>query len=132
VREATIENLSKRFDILDRQLGDQSYLTGETFTIADAYAYAILTWTKIHKIDMHRWPRLMALLDRVLRRDSRKYDQPKVPSLEVVSFAATTFWAPYFPSLVLSNESVRSNDLPHSLQGTSLLRLLGHSIKSLP
>jgi len=68
VREATIENLSKRFDILDRQLGDQSYLTGETFTIADAYAYAILTWTKIHKIDMHRWPRLMAFPDRVAAR----------------------------------------------------------------
>src|SRR5262245_11544551 len=46
VREATIENLSRRFDILDRQLGDQPYLTGETFTIADAYAYAILNWTK--------------------------------------------------------------------------------------
>ena len=66
VREATIENLSKRFDILDRQLGDQ--FTGETFTIADAYAYAILNWTKIHKIDMHRWPRLMAFLDRVATR----------------------------------------------------------------
>ena len=68
VREATIEYLSKRFDILDRQLGDQPYLTGETFTIADAYAYAILNWTKIHKIDMHRWPRLMAFLDRVAAR----------------------------------------------------------------
>jgi glutathione S-transferase len=68
VREATIENLSKRFDILDSQLGDQPYLTGETFTIADAYAYAILNWTKIHKIDMRRWPRLMAFLDRVAAR----------------------------------------------------------------
>ena len=67
MREATIENLSKRFDILDRQLGDQSYLTGETFTIADAYAYAILNWTKIHKIDMHRWPRITAFLDRAAR-----------------------------------------------------------------
>ena len=67
-REAAIENLSKRFDILDRQLGDQPYLTGETFTIADAYAYAVLNWTKIHKIDMRRWPRLMAFLDRVAAR----------------------------------------------------------------
>jgi glutathione S-transferase len=68
VRETTIENLSKRFDILDRQLGDQPYLTGETFTIADAYAYAILNWTKIHKIDMRRWPRLIAFVDRVAAR----------------------------------------------------------------
>jgi glutathione S-transferase len=45
-REIAIENLSKRFDSLDRQLGDQSYLRGETFTIADAYASAVLNWTQ--------------------------------------------------------------------------------------
>ena len=96
-REIAIENLSKRFDSLDRQLGDQSYLRGETFTIADAYAYAVLNWTKIHKIDMRRWPRLTAFLDRVaarpavlrtlLRRDSRKHNQPKVTNLEFHSVA---------------------------------------------
>ena len=68
VREATIENLSKRFDILDRQLGNKPYLTGEHFTIADAYAFAVLNWTKIHNVDMRRWPRLVAFLDRVASR----------------------------------------------------------------
>ena len=67
-REIVVDNLSKRFDILDRELGDKPYLTGETFTIADAYAYAVLNWTKIHKIDLSRWPRLMAFLDRVAAR----------------------------------------------------------------
>jgi glutathione S-transferase len=67
-REITIENLSKRFDILDRQLGHKPYLTGEHFTIADAYAFAVLNWTKIHNIDMRRWPRLIAFLDRVASR----------------------------------------------------------------
>jgi glutathione S-transferase len=67
-REIAVENLSKRFDILDRQLGNQPYLTGDRFTIADAYAYAVLNWTKIHNIDMRRWPGLMAFLDRVAAR----------------------------------------------------------------
>jgi glutathione S-transferase len=67
-REIAVENLSKRFDILDRQLGNQPYLTGDRFTIADAYAYAVLNWTKIHNIDVGRWPRLMAFLDRVAAR----------------------------------------------------------------
>jgi glutathione S-transferase len=67
-REIAVENLSKRFGILERQLGDQPYLTGETFTIADAYAYAVLNWTKIHNIDLSRWPRLVAFLKRVASR----------------------------------------------------------------
>ena len=67
-REVAIENLSKRFDILDLELGDQPYLTGDTFTIADAYAYAVLNWTKIHKIDMRRWPRLISFRERVAAR----------------------------------------------------------------
>jgi glutathione S-transferase len=67
-REIALENLSKRFDILDGQLGNQLYLMGDRFTIADAYAYAVLNWTKIHNIDMSRWPRLMAFLDRVAAR----------------------------------------------------------------
>jgi glutathione S-transferase len=67
-REIAVENLSKRFAILDRQLGNQTYLTGDSFTIADAYAYAILNWTKIHNVDLSRWPRLMAFLDRVAVR----------------------------------------------------------------
>ena len=67
-REILIENLSKRFDILDRKLGDKPYLTGETFTIADAYAYTVLNWTKFHKIEISRWPRLVAFIDRVAAR----------------------------------------------------------------
>ena len=46
-REIVTENLSKRFDILERQLSDKSYLTGDKFTIADAYAYTVLSWSKI-------------------------------------------------------------------------------------
>ena len=67
-REIAVENLSKRFGILERRLGDQPYLTGETFTIADAYAYVVLNWTKIHNIDLSRWPRLGAFLKRVAGR----------------------------------------------------------------
>jgi glutathione S-transferase len=51
-----------------RDDNNQPYLTGDRFTIADAYAYAVLNWTKIHNIDMRRWPRLMAFLDLVAAR----------------------------------------------------------------
>ena len=68
VREATVETLGKRFDFLQAQLGDRPYLTGDTFTIADAYAYAVLNWTRVHKIDLGRWPALQAYLKRIAER----------------------------------------------------------------
>lgn len=68
VREATIEALGLRFDLLARQLADRSYLTGERFTIADAYAYVILNWTRLHHLDLTPWPSLRALMDRIEAR----------------------------------------------------------------
>ena len=68
VREATVQTLGKRFDFLQTQLGDRPYLTGEQFTIADAYAFAVLNWTRIHKIDLSQWPALTAYLKRIAER----------------------------------------------------------------
>jgi glutathione S-transferase len=59
VREIAAENLWKRFAILDRQLGDQPLSHRDTFSVADAYVYA-MNWMKIHNIEMSRWPRLVA------------------------------------------------------------------------
>jgi glutathione S-transferase len=68
VREAAIEALGLRFDLLARQLADRSYLTGERFTIADAYAYVTLNWTRLHRLDLTPWPSLRALMDRIEAR----------------------------------------------------------------
>ena len=68
VREATIQNIGKKFDFLEQQLGDKPYLAGDRFTIVDAYAFAVLSWTKFHKIPFDRWPKLTALLARIAER----------------------------------------------------------------
>src|SRR5690606_1421934 len=49
-REAKLERLGQRFDYLERTLGSNEYLTGD-FSIADAYLFTILNWTRLHKID---------------------------------------------------------------------------------
>jgi glutathione S-transferase len=67
-RTATVETLGKKFDVLEKQLGEDAWLTGDKFTIADAYAYAVLNWTRIHKIDIARWPRLKDFLSRAEQR----------------------------------------------------------------
>ena len=65
LRDSTIKALSQRLDLVARQLADRSYLTGNRFTIADAYAYVMLTWTRMHQLDITPWPSLRAFMDRV-------------------------------------------------------------------
>jgi glutathione S-transferase len=62
------ETLGKRFDWLDKQLAGKSYLTGDTFTVADAYLYAVLRWSPRVEIDLSKWPNLQAFVDRVTAR----------------------------------------------------------------
>jgi glutathione S-transferase len=67
-KTTVLANLAKRFDYLAPLLERQPYLTGEAFTIADAYLFTILNWSHILKVDLARWPALTAYLDRVAAR----------------------------------------------------------------
>ena len=67
-KDATREALGKKFDYLQEKIGDGPYILGERFSILDAYAFAVLNWTKIHGIEIARWPGLAAYLDRVAAR----------------------------------------------------------------
>ena len=59
------ENLANRFGWLDQQLAGKDYLTGKQFTVADAYAFVLLGWTKPTQIDLSQWPNLQAFHKRV-------------------------------------------------------------------
>ena len=65
-----IENLGKRFDHIEPILARQPFLTGESFTIADAYLFTILSWAKLLKVDLSRWPAITSYLQRVAARPS--------------------------------------------------------------
>ena len=71
-REITIENLSKRFSWLNEVLSSQPYLTGDAFTVADAYCYTIVTWSRLHNLDLSAWPHLVDYINRIEARDSVK------------------------------------------------------------
>ncbi len=66
------ENLGKRFDWLEQQLAGKDYLMGKTFTVADAYLFVLLGWTKPTQIDLSRWPNLSAFHKRVAARPKVK------------------------------------------------------------
>ena len=64
------EKLAKRYDWIAQQLGDKDYLTGSTFTVADAYLFTVTNWAKSIGVDMARWPVLQSYMKRVAARPS--------------------------------------------------------------
>ncbi len=67
-KEATRQALGKKFDYLQEKIGDGPYILGTRFSILDAYAFAVLHWSKVHSIDIARWPGLSRYLARVAER----------------------------------------------------------------
>ena len=65
------ENLAGRFDWLEKQLAGKEYLMG-SFSVADAYLFVLLNWTKPTQIDLSRWPNLAAFHKRVGSRPKVK------------------------------------------------------------
>jgi glutathione S-transferase len=68
IKEFTLNNIGKKLDWLDKQLAGKSYLTGNAFTIADAYLFVILNWSGGVGIDLAKWPAVKQYYDRVAAR----------------------------------------------------------------
>ncbi len=64
-RETVLANLADRFAELDGVLSTQPYLTGEGFTVADAYAFTILNWANYLHISLDAYPSVKTFLHRV-------------------------------------------------------------------
>ena len=68
MKQASVNALTKKFDWLTGFLGDKTFLLGNTFSVADAYLFTVLKWTRIVKIDLARWPALAAYQARIAQR----------------------------------------------------------------
>ena len=68
VKEYARNLLAKKFDWLDKQLAGKAYLTGDTFTIADAYLFVVVNWSNAVGIDLGKWPSLKEFHARVAAR----------------------------------------------------------------
>lgn len=67
-KKAATENLSKRFDGLAAQIDGKKFLFGDNFTVADAYLFTVLSWSRHVNIDLTKWPALEAYQSRVGHR----------------------------------------------------------------
>ena len=67
-KEAQKAKLATRFDHVSKTLAKQPYLTGDAFTIADAYLFTVASWSGNLGIDLGRWPALQQFQARVAAR----------------------------------------------------------------
>ncbi|WP_376957365.1 glutathione transferase GstA [Azospirillum sp. A26] len=67
-RQFATKVLSGKLAVLDQQLAGKAYLTGDSFTVADAYAYTVLSWLPRIKFDLSSFPNLTAFAERVAAR----------------------------------------------------------------
>ncbi|MFN9480717.1 MAG: glutathione transferase GstA [Betaproteobacteria bacterium] len=68
VKDAQRAKIGGSFVYIVKKMGSQPYLTGDTFTVADAYLFTVLSWTKWVGIDLAQWPALAAYSARVAAR----------------------------------------------------------------
>jgi glutathione S-transferase len=68
VKEFALANLEKKLDWTNAQLAGKKYLTGDAFTIADAYLYTVLNWSYFLNLGLDKWPALKEFHARVAAR----------------------------------------------------------------
>jgi glutathione S-transferase len=63
-------NLRARYDWIDEKLAGKPYVTGDKFTVADAYLFTVTRWAPAVGIDTDtaKWPHVTAFMDRVAAR----------------------------------------------------------------
>lgn len=69
VREDTLARLGQRFAIIAGALAQGDYLMGE-FSVADAYLFTCLNWTRYLKVSLEAWPAITAFQQRMAERSS--------------------------------------------------------------
>jgi len=67
-KEAALAGLRQRFDGVSSELAGRTWITGETFTVADAYLFTVISWTAYVGMDLGEWPALKAYHGRVAGR----------------------------------------------------------------
>ena len=67
-KQAARDNLGRKFDFIVSQLGNRDYLLASGFSVADAYLFVLLGWTKIVNVDLAKWPVLAAYHARIAAR----------------------------------------------------------------
>lgn len=64
------DKLRRRLDYLAQALGEQPFLLGEYFSVADAYLFTVLRWMAQFSIELKDWPSLTRYVALIAQRKS--------------------------------------------------------------
>jgi glutathione S-transferase len=67
-KQVARDKIATRFAELDALFVRQPYLTGDAFTVADAYAFTIVNWSNYAKLDLSPHPHVVEYMARVAAR----------------------------------------------------------------
>jgi len=68
-QEQALAKLHSRMDRLDAILrDDRDYLMGPDFSVADTYAFVVVSWSDIVGLDLGRWPHISGYIARMKQR----------------------------------------------------------------
>jgi glutathione S-transferase len=68
MKQMAKDNIARRTALIEERLGNQPFLTGERFSVSDAYLYVILSWRQKLGVDLSAFPKVTALYERVRAR----------------------------------------------------------------
>lgn len=64
----TIDTFGKRLGFVEKALEGKDFLTGKSFSVADAYLFTIVNWAPMLSIDISPWPNVAEFQKRVASR----------------------------------------------------------------
>lgn len=67
-RAAVVDTLTKRIEVVANHLQGKQFLLGDGFTVADAYLFVVINWSRGVKLDLTKWPALLDFQKRVAAR----------------------------------------------------------------
>ncbi|MDZ4812033.1 MAG: glutathione transferase GstA [Pseudomonadota bacterium] len=68
VRAEREEYLRKRYTLIEKTLGEQPFMLGSSYSVADAYLFTVTSWANHLKLDLSAFPNLLAFQKRVGER----------------------------------------------------------------
>ncbi|HXA46548.1 MAG TPA: glutathione transferase GstA [Burkholderiaceae bacterium] len=68
VRNAALAALAKRMAYVSDRLTKSPFFCGVQFSVADAYLFTVLSWSRHVKFDLSPWPAVVSYLERIAAR----------------------------------------------------------------